>query len=429
MRNTSHIATERFRDSFFGFLMLLYIASPLTVSAAIVEVGEGKLYQTIAAGILAVNDYDTVFVREGIYLEHSLILDHPMSIIGEEGTVIDGQSEAVELFVIMSDEVHIENMALRNIGHSYLKDLAAIKVRGAHHGSICNVEISNAFFGIYLEYAEDYMLCENHIQGDRAEEANAGNAIHIWKAKHIEVIDNVLTGHRDGIYFEFVDSSRIAGNISHDNVRYGLHFMFSNNDHYQGNEFRDNGSGVAVMFSKKIEMHNNSFRHNWGGASYGLLLKEISDGLIIDNLFEENTVGIVAEGANRLMIKGNQFTSNGKALDIKGNCLDNVIERNNFLANTFEVVTNSSRNANLYSENYWSQYSGYDLNRDGVGDESYRPVNLFAKIGHEIPIATILLHSFLIDMLDVSERLFPEVIPMNLIDERPMMKPYAYDTH
>ncbi|MRT18739.1 hypothetical protein F3C99_17635, partial [Vitellibacter sp. q18] len=36
-------------------------------------------------------------------------------------------------------------------------------------------------------------------------------------------------------------------------------------------------SRVAVMFSKFIEMRNNTFRNNWGMASFGLLLKEIND--------------------------------------------------------------------------------------------------------------------------------------------------------
>ncbi len=43
-----------------------------------------------------------------------------MYIIGEDGVVIDAKSEEVEIFFITADEVHIEDMTLRNIGHSYL---------------------------------------------------------------------------------------------------------------------------------------------------------------------------------------------------------------------------------------------------------------------------------------------------------------------
>lgn len=58
---------------------------------------------------------------------------------------------------------------------------------------------------------------------------------------------------RDGIYLEFADNCEITNNQSIDNLRYGLHFMFSNDDIYRGNIFENNGAGVAVMFSKELK--------------------------------------------------------------------------------------------------------------------------------------------------------------------------------
>jgi nitrous oxidase accessory protein len=181
------------------------------------------------------------------------------------------------------------------------------------------------------------------------------------------------------------------------------------------------------MFSKHIEMRQNQFLDNWGGASYGLLLKEISDGSIENNEFSRNTVGIYAEGANRLSIKSNLFHNNGKAMDIKGNSLDNQIIKNDFVGNTFEVLTNSKSNLNHFEGNYWSQYSGYDLDKDGIGDVPHRPVNLFAIVTDKIPAASMLLHSFLVNSLDAAERLFPQFIPEQLIDQKPKIKPNHYD--
>ena len=54
-------------------------------------------------------------------------------------------------------------------------------------------------------------------------------------------------------------------------------------------------------------MLNNTFKENWGTASYGLLLKEINDAEIIGNTFEENTIGINIEGSNRITYKNNNF--------------------------------------------------------------------------------------------------------------------------
>ena len=406
------------------YLIIGFLLIANCVHASVIVVHENGKY-TIKETIEQCLNGDTVIIKEGYYPEHSIVVNKRVMIIGENRPVIDGENAGVELFIITADSVHIQGLVLKNVGVSFLKEYAAIKVKQAGYGTIQDNLIEGTFFGIYLEYASHFKVTKNRISGKAVDEVYAGNAIHAWKASNLEISYNEVTSHRDGIYFEFVDNSQIHHNKSHDNLRYGLHFMFSNRDIYTNNEFVSNGAGVAVMFSKKIQMKNNIFLRNWGGASYGLLLKEISDGVISNNQFLQNTIGILAEGVNRLKISNNQFTRNGIAADIKGNCLDSHITGNNFLANTFEIVTNSRHNQNYYNANYWSSYSGYDLDNDGIGDVPYRPINLYAKITHEIPVATIMLHSFFIYLLDIGERIFPQMIPEELIDESPKMNPYT----
>jgi len=391
------------------------------------HVGTKKKYNTIKEAVLHASPFDTIIVHKGIYKEHTIVLNKPLTLIANGKAVIDADGQAADILVLVSDSISVKGFELINVGVSFLKEIAAIKLRRVKHVKINNNLIKNCFFGIYLEQASYCEITSNQILGSFDDEASAGNAIHAWKGKHLRIDGNTLHGHRDGIYFEFIDDSSISYNHSYDNLRYGLHFMFSNRDEYCDNIFEKNGAGVAVMFSKQIIMINNSFMYNWGGASYGLLLKEISDGKIKGNQFIQNTIGILAEGANRLDINENQFSNNGTAMDMKGNCMDNNIESNNFLANTFEVVTNSKYNTNLYKSNYWRGYSGYDLDRDGYGDVPYRPVNLFAKITHQIPSATIMLHSTFVNLMEVGEKIFPQLIPEELIDNTPKMRPYIYD--
>ncbi len=385
--------------------------------------GEGTV---ISDAIRQAAPYDTLLLKEGIYRENSIVVDKPLVLLGMEGAIVDGQM-GDEIFVIVSDDVSLENLTLKNVGVSYLKDRAAIRLNRVSNVTIRNNQLLNTFFGIYLQKSNECLVDGNTIRGAAEEESRAGNAIHIWQGNRIRVTHNTLSHHRDGIYFEFVDESYIAFNQSRNNMRYGLHFMFSNDDTYENNVFQNNGSGVAVMFSNRISMENNEFLDNWGGASYGLLLKEISDGIIRGNRFQSNTVGIYAEGANRLIFSQNLLQNNGKAMDIKGNCMDNRIIENNFIGNTFEVLTNSKSNLNHFESNYWSQYSGYDLDRDGVGDLPHRPVNLFALIIDKVPAAHMLLHSFLVSSLEVAERMFPQFIPEQLIDSQPQISPYPYD--
>jgi len=198
--------------------------------------------------------------------------------------------------------------------------------------------------------------------------------------------------------------------------------MFSNNDAYYNNTFRNNGSGVAVMFSKFIKMKNNSFKKNWGTASYGLLLKEIYDAQIEQNIFEENTTGINIEGSTRINYKNNNFIRNGWAIKIAGACYTNIFTHNNFLHNSFDISYNSKLNDNKFDRNYWSDYTGYDLDKNGVGDVPYRPVKLFSYIVNKTPETVVLLRSLFVDIINFSEKVSPAFTPDNLLDNNPLMK-------
>ena len=103
--------------------------------------------------------------------------------------------------------------------------------------------------------------------GSPRSEQLTGNGIHLWKSNHALIDGNHIQGHRDGIYFEFVSHSTVQNNLSENNIRYGIHFMFSNDDVYFNNIFRKNGAGVAVMYSKKVNMEWNHFEENWGASS------------------------------------------------------------------------------------------------------------------------------------------------------------------
>ena len=238
----------------------------------------------------------------------------------------------------------------------------------------------------------------------------------------MQIIGNTVSGHRDGIYFEFVTNSIIWRNISTDNIRYGLHFMFSNKDSYITNLFRNNGAGVAVMFTTGVKMFNNTFEENWGDAACGLLLKEISDSYIINNKFRKNTVGIYMEGASRCEMQKNIFESNGWAIKIQASCMDVTVTKNNFFGNTFDVGTNGTLVLNSFNSNYWDKYEGYDINEDNIGDVPYRPISMFSVIIEQNPPAMILFRSIMVSLLDKTEKIIPTLTPENLKDETPLMK-------
>ena len=401
--------------------LILFLISPVVLLADPLEVCSDCEYTTIKKAILEANPYDSILVRPGNYKEHSIWIDKPLTLMGDNKPVIDGEDKG-EILTIVSDDVTLSGFVIRNVGTSYTADFAAVRVIKSKNFILENLYLENLFFGIYLEKATHGIVRNNQIIGDAVEEFNSGNGIHLWYSHYIEITDNHIEQVRDGIYLEFSDHIRIAENTSVNNVRYGLHYMFSNEDVYENNLFENNGAGVAVMFSKQIKMIDNTFRNNWGPTSYGLLLKEIYDAEITGNRFEANTVAINIEGSNRIDYTGNHFLSNGWALKVKGACYTNRFEENNFLGNSFDVSYNGNLNDNVFERNFWSSYSGYDLDRDGIGDVPYRPVKLFSYIVNRTPETIILLRSLFMDLINFSERVSPVFTPDNLVDPSPLMQ-------
>lgn len=105
-----------------------------------------------------------------------------------------------------------------------------------------------------------------------------------------------------------------------------------------------------------------------------------------------------------------------------GACYENHFNKNNFLHNAIDLSYNSKINSNTFDNNYWSEYTGYDLDKNGVGDVPYRPVKLFSYIAHRTPESIVLLRSLFVDIINFSEKVSPVFTPDNLLDNTPLMQ-------
>lgn len=406
---------------FLGILLLSCCWS-LLGSAKGLHVGSGQVYSSIRTAIEQAQPGDTVWVHEGTYTEGNLSIDKRIALIGLGFPILDGQHNC-EIITVNVSDVLIQGLDIRNSGQLSTLDVAGIKVLSSDRVRIIGNRLFNCTFGIYLSNTLDCQVSQNQIRGIIKEEQNSGNGIHLWKCARAVIEENYLTAQRDGIYFEFVTDSEIRFNHSEYNLRYGLHFMFSHNDHYHHNRFHNNGAGVAVMYSRQVKMTENEFGYNWGSSAYGLLLKDISDSHIWKNVFEHNSAGVYMEGASRITLEQNVFRENGWALRVQASCDANTVRQNNFMGNSFDVSTNGSLVLNTFDSNYWDRYEGYDLNHDGIGDVPFRPVSLYAVVVERMPFGLMLLRSFMVYLLDKAEKIIPSLTPEMLKDDKPVMKP------
>lgn len=404
--------------------LLLTIWISLSFSPAFantIEVGKSKVITSLKEAVSMAAPGDSILLHKGVYKEGNIIINKPIFLIGVDEPVLDGEGK-YEILTVSARNIVIKGIHFRNSGYSSMYDYASVNIVDTDNFIIENNIFTNASFAIHVSNSRYGLIVNNKITGTYKAEHVSGNGIHLWKCEEILVEDNEVQGHRDGIYFEFVYNSIIQGNVSTNNVRYGLHFMFSHDNSYIENVFKENGAGVAVMYSKRVLMMHNQFDFNWGASAYGILLKEISDSRIIKNVFNKNTVAVLMEGSTRINVQLNTFTNNGWSLKVQANCTENSFHHNNFISNTFDVATNGNLSLNEFYNNYWDKYEGYDLNKDIVGDVPYHPVSMYAMIIENDPNSLMLLRSFMVSLLDKAEKAIPSLTPEALVDNQPLMK-------
>lgn len=414
------MTVTRFRAA-GSFLAAGLLLTPPASGGQVIRVSNGGATSSIGAAVRAAPPHSRIEIASGTYREPTIVVDKPLEIVGTGMPLIDGENERA-IIIVKSDSVTVRGLHLTRAATSYVKDIAAIRVENSDACVIEDNRIDDSFFGIYLAKSNDCAIQRNVIRSNRRSEMSAGNGIHLWASSRNTIASNVISGHRDGIYFEFVHNSVIRGNVSERNVRYGLHFMYSDDCRYLGNTFRANGSGVAVMFTHRVEMTGNRFDGNRGSAAYGLLLKEISDSRLSRNVFTRNTTGLLADGADRLVADENDFIENGWAVQLDASSEGARFTRNNYIGNTFDVASNSSETSSTFSGNYWDGYRGIDLDKNGVGDIPYHPVRLFSMIVARNRPALVLLRSTFAGLLDKAEELLPVLTPSRLVDARPAMR-------
>ena len=408
------------KNKIVNFLLLIL---PIFAFSAVFKVGKNEQYKTIKSAIAAAQSGDTIFVQKGHYIEGTIDLQKSITLIGIDRPVIDGNMNG-EIITFNADNIVLKGFKLINSGRDEIRSVAAVHIYTSADSVIDNNIFENNHFGIYVQRGLRVLISNNKITTNRGtSEENIGDGIHLLGSREIWVKNNYISGHKDGIYLEKNAKCFIFHNLSRHNLRYGLHFMFSNDSVYTGNVFDNNEAGVAVMYAMNVSMYDNKFINNWGDSVFGLLLKEISYSKIKGNTFQNNTTAIFADGATKIDFYNNQFENNGWAIKINSNCMENKLMRNNFVNNTFDVSTNGTVVMNEFRFNYWDKYEGYDLDKDKIGDVPFHPLSLYSVLVEQNASVMLLFRSFLVDMLDRTEKIIPSLTPESFVDDQPLMKP------
>jgi nitrous oxidase accessory protein len=227
---------------------------------------------------------------------------------------------------------------------------------------------------------------------------------------------------RDGFYIQSSSQGVIAGNTAR-NLRYGLHYMFSDDNLFEDNTFENGAAGTAIMYSRRIVFRRNRFLHNRGFASVGLLFKACEDVIAESNLIADNARGIFLEGSYRNVFRGNVVAESDTAIVLYDSCADNRFEGNTFVGNLTPLLLVGRRTDTDFDGNYWSDNEHPDLDGDGRTDLPYRLSSIFDHFRGNLTAADLFTQGFAAAALGIAERAFPVLEPVAAEDRSPLARP------
>ncbi len=377
---------------------------------------------------------DTVRLESGVHAG-PLRVERPLVLCGAPGAIVDGGHHG-SVVTVQSARTVIEDLTLRSSGAATMDVDAGIQVLLSEDVRLERLVLRDVHYGIVGERSNRLLVRDCDLEGrmnphtsleQASMESAGGNGVHLWYSADGRIEGTRVTRFADGIYLSFAHGAHVERTLLHDNARYGLHTMYCQRGHLERSRFTRNAAGCAIMFSNQLEVTDNVFAHNQGSRTYGLLLRDCSDGMFRGNRIIDNTVGVFLDNSNRNRFEGNLLQDDGWGVLLYASCADNVFARNNVVQCDYPVALDMRRTRNRFDDgragNHWSGAGGYDLDGDGVSDVTHTPVSAFSFLSKRSPDLTVLAQSPAVMALSVAERVFPALRPSDAVDRFPSVRP------
>ncbi len=358
--------------------------------------------------------------------EAQLTIDRPLTLLGEEDAVLIGPDEG-SVIVVNATDVRIEGLEITGSGRNLPEMDSAILVnRTAERAVIRGNHLTGNLFGVYLHGAEDSLVEDNVIVGrDDLRVSEAGNGVSIWNSPGAKVIGNTIRQGRDGIFVN-VSKENVFANNDFADLRFAIHYMYTNDSKVIGNRSRGNHVGWAIMFSNNLEIRDNVSEDD---RDHGLLLNTTNRSEITGNIVRRSRDKCVfMYNANRNTFAENWFERCPIGIHFTAGSEGNVVTGNAFLFNRSQIKYVGTRYLDWAHEgrgNYWSDNPAFDLDGDGIADRPYRPNDVLDEILWTLPQAKSLINSPAVQIVRWAQARFPALSPGGVVDTAPLMQPPA----
>ncbi len=351
-----------------------------------------------------------------------LIIDKPLTLVGRGRPTLAGSGTG-SVVRVRANDVTIDGFDIDGRrGGDLGRDSSGVHV-AALRATIRNCRIVDALFGVYLREADGSAVEACLIRGiaGRAP-GEKGSGIHAYNTQRFRFTGNELVDVRDALYLQNSSNGIIRGNVARD-MRYGLHYMFSDDNTFEDNTFERGDAGTAVMYSKRIVFRRNRFVHNRGFASVGLLLQQCDDVVAEDNFIGDNARGIFIDGTHRNVFRHNLVAESDTAVVLYDSVRSTRFEGNLFVGNLSPLLLVGRRTDTTFDGNYWSDNREPDVDGDGHSDRPYRLGSVFDHFRGNLTAADLFADSFAAAALAAAEEAFPIIEGPAVFDRTPLARP------
>lgn len=360
-----------------------------------------------------------------------IVINKPLHLKGNN-TIIKGSGTG-SVIKIISPDVTIENLIIQGSGNSHTNIDSAISCDGVYNVKIINNQILDSLFGIDFKQCNDSLISKNKITSKNVSLGLRGDAIRLWYSHNNKVTHNYIHDSRDMVIWYS------SGNLIQHNVgirgRYALHFMYSGKNLVLDNNFTQNSVGVFFMFSRGSIVRRNLVANSTGAFGLGFGMKDTSDFLIENNTIMYNSRGLYLDNSpydpdTINTYKNNQILYNTVAVQTQSVQLPSIFENNNFIGNMEMMSTGSSENSltkNIWNGNYYDDYTGFDINKDGYGDTPFQSYAYADILWQTYPNLQFFYGTAIIEMINLLAKLAPFSKPVLLIEDKsPRIKPLEF---
>jgi nitrous oxidase accessory protein len=399
-------------------ITMLLMMAPLPASPREWTVAPGGSL-TLQQAIQQAQPGDTIRVMGGEYRGNFLV-DKTLTLVGEGSPVLNGEGRG-SVIHLAAPRCVLRGFIVRNSGIILDAQDSGVRV-SAPDCLVENNRLEKVLFGVHLQHAHRTLIRNNKIFSHDLPVARRGDQIRIWYSHHARIEGNQVVGGRD-LVFWYSEGVVIRDNRVRE-CRYGVHFMYCSNSVVEGNHLEGNSVAIYIMYSENVRVLGNHLLASRGPSGMGLGIKDGYRLHIEKNLIADNRIGLFIDSGEGVY-KENWFVRNDVGTQLVLAVKPNLFQGNRLVENIEQVRMDrpDSTAGVRWIGNFWSDYTGYDRDGDGLGETPYRAMKVFDQVAASNSALRLLSYSPSAQALDFGARLFPLFAPQSMVvDERPLMR-------